>query len=145
MPTPPRRCAATFFAPVSIPSGSTEAEESVLHTLKRLEESLYRPLTRFDPEYMEELLASDFVEMGSSGRIWARHQIIRTQPVPIAAKLPLPEFGVHLVTDEVALVTYRTEMGVDFKEAANRSSIWRRGRDGTWKLVFHQGTPTTRR
>lgn len=65
--------------------------------------------------------------------------------MPIAAKLPLPEFGVHLMTDEVALVTYRTEMGVDFKEAANRSSIWRRGRDGAWKLVFHQGTPTTRR
>lgn len=123
-------------------NGPELGDESVFSTLKRLEESLYRPLTRFDREYMEELLAPDFIEMGTSGRIWTRGQIIRTTPVRIAAKFPLPDFGVHLVTNDVALVTYRSEMGVEFKEAANRSSVWRRGRDGAWRLVFHQGTPT---
>src|SRR5690606_5959943 len=101
--------------------------------LQRLEESLYRPLTRFDPEYMEELLAPDFIEFGSSGRIWTRGQIIRTSPVRIAARFPLPDFGVHLLTPDVALVTYRSETGVDFKEAVNRASIWRRTHGG-WRL-----------
>lgn len=127
---------------MSIPQagGELAAEE-----LERLEESLYRSATRFDPEYMEELLAPDYVEMGTSGRIWTRQQIIRTSPVEIEAKLPLPELSVRLVADDVALVTYRSELGVELVEAANRSSIWKRERDGAWKLVFHQGTPTNRR
>lgn len=123
---------------------TASGDESVFHTLRRLEESLYIPGTRFDQEYMEDLLAPDFLEFGSSGRVWTRGQIIRTQHVQIGARLPLPDFGLLMVSTDVALVTYRSEMGLDYADAANRSSIWRRTLEG-WKLVFHQATPTNRR
>lgn len=93
---------------------------------------------------MEDLLAHDFIEFGSSGRVWTRGQIIRTQPVPIDARLPLPDFALQMVTDDVALVTYRSEMGLNYADAANRASLWRHTDEG-WKLVFHQATPTNRR
>src|SRR5690606_28971555 len=91
---------------------------SVFLALQHLEESLYVPQTRFDSEYMEGLLSPDFVEFGSSGRVWSRSQIIRTDPVDIQARLPLPEFEVRMLGSDVALVTYRTEMGIDYATAA---------------------------
>jgi hypothetical protein len=118
---------------------------SVFLALQHLEESLYLPQTRFDSEYMEGLLSPDFVEFGSSGRVWSRGQIIRTDPVDIQARLPLPEFEVRMLGSDVALVTYRTEMGIDYATAANRCSVWKRWSDGRWRLVFHQATPTNRR
>ncbi|MFO7298802.1 MAG: DUF4440 domain-containing protein [Actinomycetes bacterium] len=121
------------------------SDADVFTVLQRLEESLYLPETRFDQQYMDELLAPEFVEFGSSGRVWNRMQIIRTDPVEIAAKLPLPDLEIRLLGVEVALVTYRTEMGLDFATAANRSSVWRFYPDGKWRLVFHQATPTNRR
>jgi hypothetical protein len=121
------------------------SDADVFTVLQRLEESLYLPETRFDQQYMDELLAPEFVEFGSSGRVWNRMQIIRTDPVEIAAKLPLPDLEIRLLGVEVALVTYRTEMGLDFATAANRSSVWRFYPDGKWRLVEHQATPTNRR
>ncbi len=47
-----------------------------------------------------------------------------------------------MVADDVALVTYRSEVrDGDEVVRANRSSVWRRGETG-WLLEFHQGTPT---
>jgi hypothetical protein len=126
------------------PFGPPEGDGSVFHTLRELEESLYRPLTRFNTAHMESLLAPEFIEFGTSGRVWTRGQIIRTGRVRIAARLPLPDFAVVSLSEEVALVTYRSEMGVNFVDVANRSSLWRRGPNG-WQLVFHQGTSTNRR
>ena len=114
-------------------------DERVFETLHRLEHSLYHPETRFDQGYMDELLGVEYVEFGSSGRVWTRSQIIRTDPVDIAARLPLPEFQVQMLGGDVALVTYRSEMGLDFATCANRSSVWQRESDGRWRLVFHQG------
>ena len=121
------------------------SDETVFATLHRLEHSLYDPETRFDEEYMDELLGPDYVEFGSSGRVWTRGQIIRTDPVEIAARLPLPEFQVRMLGPDVALVTYRSEMGLDFSTAANRSSVWQFDSTGHWRLTFHQATPTNRR
>lgn len=111
-----------------------------LDLLQRLEESLWRPETRWDREYMERTLAPEFVEFGRSGRIWSRDQILATPPMPLEAKLPLPDFGFTLVTADVALVTYRSQVLQPEPLHANRSSLWRR-EAGTWRMVFHQGTP----
>jgi hypothetical protein len=121
----------------------SEPRDSAVDTLRRLEESLYASETRFDPEHMDRLLAPDFVEFGASGRVWTRQHIIRTPPLELEAKLPLPEFSVLMLSDDIALVTYRSEIGTRRVEATNRSSVWRRTYDG-WKLVFHQGTPASR-
>ena len=118
-------------------------DEEVVDQLRRLEESLWREETRFDRDYMDGLLSPAFVEFGRSGRIWTREATLTTPKRKIGARIPLPKFGVRMLSDDVALVTYRSEGLEDDVEVGNRSSIWRKMDDG-WKLEFHQGTPTSR-
>jgi len=109
--------------------------------LRRLEESLWRPESRLDREYVDSILAQDCVEFGRSGRCYTREDMLDISTDEFSAELPLPGFAVRLPTQDVALVTYRSEVrfGEDLM-AANRCSVWRRGPDG-WLLEFHQGTP----
>lgn len=117
--------------------------DEVFTELRHLEESLWREETRFDRDYMDSILAAEFVEFGRSGRIWTREATLTTPKQKIGARIPLAKFAVRMISNEVALVTYRSEGLEDDIEVGNRASIWRRRGDG-WKLEFHQGTRTKR-
>ncbi len=109
--------------------------------LERLETELWHESTRFDTAHMNDLLAPDFIEIGRSGRVYQRDEILAVAPQPIGALLPLPEFCVRLLSTDIALVTYNsivTSNGTVMY--AHRSSIWSRTARG-WMLRFHQGTP----
>lgn len=109
--------------------------------LQKLEEALWRSETRFDPDFMERVLAEDFSEFGRTGRTYTRQEIITSPSQPIDAVLPLPNFQARLLTDDIALINYNsvtTYAGI--VEYGRRTSIWNRTPDG-WKLRFHQGTP----
>jgi hypothetical protein len=109
--------------------------------LERLEESLWRPETRFDRKLMEEVIAPDFFEFGRSGRIYQRADTLGAAYQPLDAVLPLPDFKVRLLNADTAQVTYNsavTSNGV--VDYGRRSSIWSRTERG-WVLRFHQGTP----
>lgn len=109
--------------------------------LKELEESLWRSETRFDQEYMNKVLAPDFFEFGRSGRIYQRVDTLGAPAQEIIAKLPLKNFTVRLIDNNVVQVTYISEVTDDgVIEVGNRSSIWSKAGTG-WQLRFHQGTP----
>lgn len=113
------------------------------HELRALEESLWRSATRFDRAHMDAVLADDFTEVGRSGRVWSRTEILDAPAVEFRVELPLPGFAVRLVADGVALATYRSvvhENGLEAPQVAHRSSLWVHG-GGRWRLAFHQGTP----
>ena len=118
-------------------------DHQIVTELRGLEESLWREETRFDRAYMDGILSSGFVEFGRSGRIWTREATLTTPRRKIGARIPLPKFGVRMLCEDLALVTYRSEGLEDDVEVGNRASIWRKTGDG-WKLEFHQGTPTIR-
>ncbi|MGT2426170.1 nuclear transport factor 2 family protein [Amnibacterium kyonggiense] len=112
--------------------------------LTALEESLWRPATRFDHVHLARVYADDFDEFGRSGRHWSREASIATEPEAFETLLPLPLLRIRGLGPDAALVTYRSETtypdsGVTL--VANRSSVWQRI-DGEWRLRFHQGTPT---
>ncbi len=110
-------------------------------TLERLEEELWREETRFDLHRMNELIADDFIEFGRSGRVYQRQDTFAVARQPIEAILPLPEFHVRLLDENIAQVTYNSAVTSDsVVEYARRSSIWSRTASG-WVLRFHQGTP----
>ena len=117
--------------------------DDVILELRHLEESLWREETRFDRDYMDSILSPHFVEFGRSGRIWSREATLTTPRRKIGARIPLAKFSARMISDDVALVTYRSEGLEDDIEVGNRASIWRRTKDG-WKLEFHQGTRTNR-
>ena len=104
--------------------------------------SLLRPDVRSSAEAVEALLDPEFVEVGASGRRWDRPAMVAalgageiTDPEPIQAT---EVAGVQLA-DDLVHVTYvsRRTGGTPVR----RSSLWRRT-DGTWRLYYHQGTPT---
>jgi ribonuclease HI len=113
-----------------------------LKKLRELEESMWRSETRFDRKYMERTLSPDFFELGQSGRVYARKDVLDAPPQEIKARLPLRHFKAHPITEGVVLVTYISETGADEVKIANRSSVWAKTRKG-WQLRFHQGTQIT--
>lgn len=115
---------------------STEEVEK----LKELEESLWRAETRFDKHYMGKILAPDFFEFGRSGRVYKREETLAAPAQEIKSTLPLKNFQVQLINQDVVLVTYVSEVHYDSLEISNRSSVWSKTSAG-WHLRFHQGTP----
>ncbi len=115
--------------------------DELCRKLRLLEESLWKSETRFNVRYLETILSNDFFEFGRSGKVYTRDETIAAPKQEIGAALPLREFKCHYVSEDVALVTYVTEVsGSGGVLLGNRSSIWVKTPDG-WKLRFHQGTP----
>src|SRR5262245_52650499 len=118
-----------------------EISEQERERVRQLEESLWQTEYRFDRAYMDATLAADFLEFGRSGRVYNRDEILNSESGAIVAKLPLSRFHVRLITEDVALVSYISEVTCgETIERANRSSVWSKQPTG-WKLRFHQGTP----
>jgi hypothetical protein len=110
--------------------------------LTALEESLWRPETRFDRDHLARVYADDFDEFGRSGKHWSREASIATEPEEFETVLPLPHLRIRALGPDVALLTYRSETTYPEEAVtlvANRSSLWQRI-EGEWRLRFHQGT-----
>lgn len=118
-----------------------EAEESIEGVLRRLEESLLRADFRKSTENVAALFAEDFIEFGSSGRVYNKAQIIEALENETPAQMTLTDFSAKRLSPDVFLVTYRaTRHGSRETPPAHslRSSIWKR-EGGRWRMVFHQG------
>ena len=125
------------------PDGSARGWERAATQLRRLEESLLDPAIRRDGERLRAILTEDFLEFGSSGRVWTRMSIIELLATEKNFRPPaIEDFQCSMLTDKVALVTYRTLRGdgrTGEQMESLRSSIWTR-HDGEWRMRFHQGT-----
>ena len=111
--------------------------------LRRLEERLLDPAVRGAADAVADLLADDFVEFGSSGRVFDKRQVIASLQGEEPRQRSLSDFRAVLLAAGVALVTYRVH-AIDASgtsTASLRSSIWRREGE-RWRVIFHQGTPT---
>jgi hypothetical protein len=115
------------------------SREDVAH-IARLEEGLWHAETRTSPAWMERVLAVDFHEIGASGAVHVRAEVIAPHDGPIRSR-PLMDFRAQLIGDHLALARYRsaTENDDGSLRVAERASIWRKEGSG-WRLVFHQGT-----
>ena len=102
-----------------------------------LEERLAGPAARISREEAEELLAEDFFEFGSSGRIVDREKVVSGIAMLSPNAWSIANFRLTMLADGIALVTYiATQAG---RGSSLRSSIWKRI-DGRWRMAFHQGT-----
>ncbi|MCX7710846.1 MAG: DUF4440 domain-containing protein [Clostridia bacterium] len=111
--------------------------------LRKLEEKLLKPEFRKSLDELDALIADDFTEFGSSGRMYDRQEMIDALQGSQAFQAQIFDFQVKLLSADVALATYRivqrSEGGKNIKYSL-RSSIWKKNRD-KWQIVFHQGTP----
>jgi hypothetical protein len=120
-----------------------ETDLSPRDFLRQLEERLLQPEVRRSAADVAELLADEFIEFGSSGRVFNKQQIIESLQHEEPARRSMTEFRSTLLAPGVILTTYRVvrlNPSGARPTSSLRSSIWRL-QDGRWKLVFHQGTP----
>jgi len=104
--------------------------------LYQLELSLLTSEIRKSPKVLNLLLAEEFSEFGSLGKIYNKQTIITTLPLEDVIKGTIKDFNVTELSKEVMLVTYRAIID---DVASLRSSIWRNNAD-RWQMIFHQGT-----
>ncbi len=108
--------------------------------LRILEEQLFDPATRHNPEAVAEHLADNFREFGSSGRVFTKQQIIADLAAESTREISLTAFHCELIAPETALVTYCATSIANGKTTVSlRSSLWQFSSD-RWQMIFHQGT-----
>ena len=109
-------------------------------TLQALEESMWRTATRFDRGYMDAVLHPLFTEVGRSGRVFTREEVLDMGPVEINVEIPRATFEFSELADGVVLARYESIPTDSIHGAAHRASVW--VADGlTWLLRYHHGTP----
>jgi hypothetical protein len=103
------------------------------------ETSLHKKEVRNSPQAVAELLADEFVEFGSSGRIFDKAAIIAMLKNEVVdLQVTVENFAVRELAPGVGLVTYLSASQAGGGRSL-RSSIWRL-LDGRWQMIFHQGT-----
>lgn len=107
--------------------------------LRKLEEQLLQPEFRRNRQAVGSLLAPEFREFGSSGRIYTRQEILDLLESESRRQVDLTEFHSTRIGPDVVLVTYRSH-NLNNSSVSLRSSLWVR-REDRWLLLFHQGTP----
>jgi hypothetical protein len=105
--------------------------------IRKLEEHLLEAEVRASASKLQQLISNDFIEFGSSGRVYDKTAIVSalTSDPSMPAPPVLVEFRVAALASDVVLATYRLGNSL-------RSSIWR-CEHGSWRILFHQGTPTS--
>jgi len=119
-----------------------DADEATKAQLKRFELLLLDPSTRRNRERVDALLSSDFVEIGSSGRVWTRQATLDLLATENTYTPPqIEDLAVRFLGKGIALLTYRTLRNnrAGGQTITLRSSIWILD-SGCWKICFHQGT-----
>jgi hypothetical protein len=120
---------------------SAVESRSDLDAVQAAELSLLSSAVRHDRGKLDQLLHPEFREIGRSGRVWTREEIIaalsaeRDRPEPDA-----DEWAFTRLSDDLVHVTYRLTAPTG---TSRHSSIWDvAGRSP--RIRFHQGTPLPR-
>jgi ribonuclease HI len=105
--------------------------------VEELERELLGPLVRGDIGRTAVLLHPDFMEIGSSGRVWTRDAMMMALEEDPGERTDIEILGADRIGTSAVLLTYR-----NFARSGTtlRSSLWVLD-GGRWRLRFHQGTP----
>ncbi|MEM8703605.1 MAG: DUF4440 domain-containing protein [Pseudomonadota bacterium] len=113
---------------------------------RSLEQQLLEPAVRSSRTLVSDLLADDFIEFGSSGRVYDKSVTVDALALEsdqeTSYRLEVSDFSARPLSEDTVLVTYRClrqETKSSNPRNTLRSSIWQRI-DGRWQMSFHQGT-----
>lgn len=118
---------------------------SLAADMRLCEEALLHGNFADDMVALDRLLAPDFMEIGSNGRVSERAQVVgwllRKDP---AARWSLEDLHVNEIAQGIRLVRYRAKQILPEPSPGNgalHSSIWCFSREmHCWQLRFHQST-----
>lgn len=108
----------------------------------KLEKSLLDPENRKNIILLDQLLHDDLLEIGSSGRIYNKSDVISRLPVSENKKIEAFDFTYTELSETVLLLKFKTaDPDTQSQQIVFRSSIWKYS-ENHWKMIFHQGTPS---
>jgi len=110
--------------------------------IRELEQACLSAEVRRDPDRLGLLIADEFVEFGSSGRVWDKGAVLETVPGESGLTFELSDFAARDLGPNVVHATFRVSISnSESVRHSLRSSLWVL-RDDRWQLLFHQGTPS---
>jgi hypothetical protein len=104
--------------------------------LHSLEERLLHPDREPSRGQLASLLAPEFKEFCTSGRIFNFNQLVNALNTSSARSATMSHFYVTPLGENAALATYHV---VTANSTSHHSSIWVK-RGDQWQMLFHQGT-----
>ena len=121
--------------------------ETIEKHIYNLEKELLKTEVRQASEKINEILANDFVEFCSSGDVYHYEtgDVFGTDINSHGTNWEIKDFAIKVLSNDVLLGTYKLikhSEASESKKYSLRSSIWK-NLEGTWKMIFHQGTLTT--
>ncbi|MCX6499259.1 MAG: ribonuclease HI family protein [Arthrobacter sp.] len=126
-----------LFSELEEESRAAGPEQGAEATVEALERELLLPETRADLGRTGVLLHPEFAEIGSSGRLWTRDEMITELSDDPGVPAELELLAAERISEGSVLLTYRSHTR---SGTVLRSSLW--VLDGVqWRLRFHQGTP----
>lgn len=120
-----------------VPDAAQSALARDVEAVVDLERELLSPAVRGDYGQLAYLLHPDYREIGSSGRLWDREELIEELVQEPGTRARFELVDATPLQGDLMQIVYRTA-GPD--GSALRSSLWQRD-EGRWRLRFHQGTP----
>lgn len=127
---------ALFGSPDDLDGSAAVQTEEPTAEVVALERSLLSAEVRTDAAAAAALLHPDWQEVGVSGRLWSREEMLA-----VIAPLDDPTLEVVSVTEVAAGVVLLVWRGDSGSGAALRSSLWvRRPGAAQWRQLFHQAT-----
>lgn len=90
----------------------------------------------------DEIIADEFIEFGSSGKIYDKLETLNSYSASLSIKTEIRNYTEKVLSCDVILVNYlAASLNVKGEETKSlRTSIWKKF-EGSWRIVFHQGTP----
>lgn len=103
------------------------------------ERELLDPVCRVDPARVAALLADDFVEIGKSGRVWSRADVVAALAAePGMDGVTIGPMSGQRITAGLVVVRYTTHHHGG-PATVHRTGWWRKTTNG-WRCWFHQAT-----
>jgi hypothetical protein len=112
-----------------------------LDLLVNLERNLHRKSIRRSKDMINELLHDDFEEIGASGNIFNKDQMIEELLYETPFTINASDFELRMFSEDIAQLKYKTKNteNKNLTRTTLRSSIWK-NEGSKWKMIFHQGT-----
>jgi hypothetical protein len=104
--------------------------------IHELELSLLNYPTRQSREHLNEVIADEFVEFGSSGKVYNKQETLDFLTKESEKKFEIEDFKVVELSKDAMLAMYKITIDED---CSLRSSVWKLTRK-KWQILFHQGT-----
>lgn len=112
------------------------------NTLLELEIALLDDKKRKSKQFLNDILADDFLEIGSSGKIYSKKDVLTVLHAESSSRYDITHFEVKELATNIMQTRYTVRQINNAKNitiTSSRSSLWRFS-DGKWQIFFHQGT-----